>query len=89
MALQLPLAAPPLDLLHGLHQLRGAARHARLAEAELAAVGVEREVAAPSQVALLHEPKTRSLLAEAGVLQGQQHRDRVAVVDLRHVHVAR
>ena len=57
MALQLTLAAAALDLLHRLDQLRGAAGHAGLSEAQLAAVGVEREVALPGEVVVGDEPR--------------------------------
>nr|CRL66723.1 hypothetical protein CPGR_00094 [Mycolicibacterium malmesburyense] len=63
------------------------ARQARLAESELAAGGVEREVAGKRQVVVGDELHAFALLAEPRVLQREQHGDRVAVVDGHHVHV--
>ena len=53
------VAAAALDLADGLGDVAHAAGHARLAEAQLAAVGVEREVAVPAQVVLLDERARR------------------------------
>ena len=75
------------DLAGGIADVVHSARQSRLAETELAAGGVEREVAAEGEVVAGDELHALALLAEAGVLQRQQHGDGVAVIDRHHVHL--
>ena len=63
--------------------------HARVARRQAAAVGVERQPAAASQVALGDERTALPLGAEAAVLEQHQHGDREAVVELERVDVGR
>src|SRR4051812_12518732 len=58
-------------LADALDQLGEATGPTGLAEAELAPVGVDREVALPGQVVLVHEGLALTLAAEAGVLDAQ------------------
>ena len=67
--------------------MRQAAGHAGLTEGELPAVGVAREVALEGQVVGLDEVHPLPLAAEPGILDGQQDRDRIAVVDGGHVDI--
>src|SRR6202044_3597960 len=69
------------DLAGGVADVVHAAGQSRLTEAELTAGGVERKVAPEGQVVIGDEFHPGALLAEARVLERQQHRDRVAVVD--------
>ena len=56
---------------------------------QVAAGGIDRQLAAePDALAALDKRSGLALLAEAGVLQPEQDRDREVVVELRHVDVA-
>src|SRR5690606_39590320 len=74
-------------LLVGLDHLGEPARRPGLAEAQLATVGVHREVALVGQVVVQDETHALTLGAEPGILQAEQYGNGVAVVDLRRVHV--
>src|SRR5215218_2948876 len=73
----LSVPGSPHDLSGGVADVMHAARQARLTETELTACGVEREVTAERQVVVRDEGHALALLAEPGVFEAQQHRDRV------------
>ena len=78
------------QLAHRLDHLGDAAAVGRVVVAQAAAIGVERQLAAArDQVAVGDEAAALALLAEAEVLDLQQHGDREAVVDRRVLDVAR
>ena len=77
------------DLARAVDHVMHAAGRSRLAERQLAAYGIDREVAAVSQVPGSHEVEPGAFLAETRVLDAHEHRDRVAVVYRGHVHLAR
>ena len=83
----LTLATAPLDLADGFGDVAHTAGHAGLAEGELAAVGVERENAREGQVMRLDERACFTGFAEAGLFEGEQDHDRVAVVEGREADV--
>src|SRR5581483_5139804 len=87
--LELAVAGAALELPDGLGHVRHAARPARLAEAELAAVRVQGVVAPVGEVVLLDEAADLALLAEPDVLERERDRDRVAIVQREEVHVLR
>src|SRR4051794_18873240 len=76
----LTVVAALLHLAHRLGDVAHRPGEARLAEAQLTPVGVHREVAVPPQVMLGDEPTTLATAAEPGLLQFDEHGDRVAVV---------
>src|SRR5262249_13524547 len=78
---------PTHNLARGLDHVAEAARQARLATGDLAALRVDREGSLVGRVRRLVEGADLALLAEAGVLQRRRHQDRVAVVELRELHV--
>ena len=61
--------------------------HARMRVGETTAVGVHREVPARRDAAVLHVVAAFALLAEAEVLEEEDHVDRERVVQLGHVDV--
>ena len=69
------------DLARALGDVRHAAGEAGLAEAELSAVRVAGEVTLEREVVFADEGLALAARAEAGVFDGHQDGDRVAVVD--------
>src|SRR5205085_10623689 len=76
----LDLTGLTAQLTYGLDDEEDPA-HPGVARRQPAAVGVERQLAAPLQVALGDERAAFATLAEADTLEQQQHGDREAVVE--------